>query len=72
MAFNVKIKIKRKLLIVAAEKPKILQATSSQFITGFDRICSLRLKVLFEIFKPLEQPFGPDRILFSIPICQIE
>ncbi len=72
MAFNMKIKIKRKLLIVAAENPRILQATSSQFITGFDKICSLRFEMLLVKFKPPEQPFGPERILFSIPTCQTE
>ena len=72
MAFRIKIKNKKKLLIVAADKPKILQAISSQFITGLDRICSFRLEVLFDIFNPLEQPAGPGRNLFSMPTCQIE
>ena len=59
-------------LIVAADKPKILQVTSSQFITGLDRICSLRLEVLSVTFNPPEHPTGPDNNLFSIPTCQIE
>ena len=36
MAFKIKIKNKSKLLIVAADSPKILQAISSQLITGLD------------------------------------
>ena len=46
MAFKIKIKNKRRLLIVAADKPNILQAISSQLITGLDKICSFRLNVL--------------------------
>ena len=72
MAFRIKIKNKSKALIVAADKPKILQATSSQFITGLDRICSLRSEVLSVIFNPSEHPIGPESNLFSIPTCQIE
>ena len=72
MAFRIKIKNKSRELIVAADKPKILQATSSQFITGLDRICSLRSEALFVIFNPSEHPAGPESNLFSIPICQIE
>jgi hypothetical protein len=59
MAFKIKIKNKSKLLIVAADSPKILQAISSQLITGLAKICSFRLKILSVLFNPLEQPAGP-------------
>ena len=59
MAFKIKIKNKSKLLIVAADSPKILQAISSQLITGLAKICSFKLKILFVVFNPLEQPAGP-------------
>jgi hypothetical protein len=59
MAFRIKIKNKSILLIVAADNPKILQAISSQLMTGFDKICSFRLKILSVLFNPLEQPAGP-------------
>ena len=72
MTFIIKIKNKRRLLIDAADKPKILQATSSQFKTGLERICSLRFVRLFAISSPLEQPAGPETNLFSMPTCQIE
>ena len=60
MAFKIKIKNKSILLIVAADNPKILQAISSQLITGLDKICYFRLDTLFVIFNPLEQPVGPE------------
>ena len=72
MAFKIKIKSKRRLLIVAADKPNILQAISSQLITGLDKICSFRLNVLSVKFNPLEHPAGPKSNLFSMPTCQIE
>ena len=50
----------------------MLHATSSQFITALDIICSLRLDVFVEILSPPEQLGGPARILFSIPTCQSE
>ena len=69
---KIKIKSNKRLLIVAADKPKILQITSSQFITALDRICSFKAIVFFDKLRPVEQPDGPERILFSIPTCQIE
>ena len=72
MAFRIKIKNKSRVLIVAADKPKILQAISSQFITGLDRICSLSSEALFVIFNPCHHPAGPESNLFSMPRCHIE
>ena len=72
IALVIKIKNNNKLFIVAAERPKMLHATSSQFITALDIICSLRLDVFVEILSPPEQLDGPARILFSIPTCQSE
>ena len=65
-----KIKNNNKLLIVAADKPKILQITSSQFIIAFDKICSLRLDALSVTSRPPVHPEGPWSILFSMPTCQ--
>ena len=59
MAFRIKIKNKSILLIVAADNPKILQAISSQLITGSAKICSFKLQILSVLFHLLAHPEGP-------------
>ena len=59
MAFKIKIKNKSTLFIAAADNPNILQAISSQLITGLAKICFFKLKILLVLFNPLEQPAGP-------------
>ena len=62
----------RKVFNVAAEKPKKLQITSSQFIIALFIICSFNSSLELLKFISAEQLIGPFKIFCSIPTCQIE
>ena len=65
-------KSKTIVFIEAAERPKILQTTSSQLTTCLLRICSFKSIVLLDNKSPEEHPEGPLIRLFSTPTCQTE